>query len=211
MFDNASVGCAISCVSKPRRKELSPKARKNIPRAPFTSRSIPNPLSSRITFDASSLALTTPSQLRVLLVYASLTSITSAPRFPRWNQLSSRFPLAQRPRRGAQHRRRSPIFTNLRSITTDYVRLWKNTTTGEDEVRNLQLLCSYCNRAKATRGSHGFRMKMAELRAHNIVEGMMVDARLAVLTGRRLSQYHREVATAPTSAGSAPRTSRLRS
>ena len=105
----------------------------------------------------------------------------------------------------------SPIFTNLRSITTDYVRLWKNTTTGEDEVRNLQLLCSYCNRAKATRGSHGFRMKMAELRAHNIVEGMMVDARLAVLTGRRLSQYHREVATAPTSAGSAPRTSRLRS
>ena len=24
----------------------------------------------------------------------------------------------------------SPIFTNLRSITTDYVRLWENTTTG---------------------------------------------------------------------------------
>ena len=26
-----------------------------------------------------------------------------------------------------------------------------------------------CNRAKVTRGSHGFRMKMAELRAHNVV------------------------------------------
>ena len=30
---------------------------------------------------------------------------------------------------------------------------------GEDEVRNLQLLCSCCNRAKATRGSHRFRMR----------------------------------------------------
>ena len=38
---------------------------------------------------------------------------------------------------------------------------------GKDEVRNLQLLCPCCNRTKATRGSHGFRMKMAELRAHN--------------------------------------------
>ena len=25
----------------------------------------------------------------------------------------------------------SPIFTNLRSITTDYVRLWENTTNGK--------------------------------------------------------------------------------
>ena len=64
---------------------------------------------------------------------------------------------------------------------------------GMDEVHNLQLLCTYCNRAKATRGSHGFRMKMAELRAHNVAEGMMVDQRLAVLTGRRLAQHHREI------------------
>ena len=64
---------------------------------------------------------------------------------------------------------------------------------GMDEVHNLQLLCTYCNRAKATRGSHGFRMKMAELRAHNVAEGMMVDERLAQLTGRRLAQYHREI------------------
>ena len=56
---------------------------------------------------------------------------------------------------------------------------------GEDEVRNLQLLCPYCNQAKATRGSHGFRMKMAELRVHNVAEGMMVAERLAMLTGRR--------------------------
>ena len=63
---------------------------------------------------------------------------------------------------------------------------------GEDEVRNLQLLCPYCNRAKATRASHGFRMKMAELRAHNVTEGMMVDERLAGITGRRLDQHHRE-------------------
>ena len=66
------------------------------------------------------------------------------------------------------------------------------TDDGKDEVHNLQLLCSYCNRTKGTRGSHGFRMKMAELRAHNVAEGMMVDERLAVLTGRRLAQYHRE-------------------
>ena len=64
---------------------------------------------------------------------------------------------------------------------------------GMDEVHNLQLLCTYCNRAKATRGSHGFRMKMAELRAHNVAEGMMVDGLLAELTGRRLAQYHREI------------------
>ena len=64
---------------------------------------------------------------------------------------------------------------------------------GMNEVHNLQLLCTYCNRAKATRGSHGFRMKMAELRAHNVAEGMMVDERLAEFTGRRLAQYHREI------------------
>ena len=34
-------------------------------------------------------------------------------------------------------------------------------------------------------------MKMAELRVHNVAEGMMVDERLAALTGRRLAQYHR--------------------
>jgi 5-methylcytosine-specific restriction endonuclease McrA len=61
---------------------------------------------------------------------------------------------------------------------------------GEDETRNLQLLCPYCNRVKATQGSHGFRMKMAELRAHNVGTGVMVDEREATLTGRRLAQYH---------------------
>ena len=35
-------------------------------------------------------------------------------------------------------------------------------------------------------------MKMAEPRAHNVAEGMMVAERLAVLTDRRLAQYHRE-------------------
>ena len=39
---------------------------------------------------------------------------------------------------------------------------------GEHETRNLQLLCPYCNRVKGTQGGHGFRMKMAELRAHNV-------------------------------------------
>ena len=39
---------------------------------------------------------------------------------------------------------------------------------GELEVRNLQLLCPYCNRVKATQRSQGFRMKMTELRAHNV-------------------------------------------
>ena len=63
---------------------------------------------------------------------------------------------------------------------------------GEHETRNLQLLCGYCNRVKGTQGSHGFRMKMAELRAHNVGTGVMVDEREAALTGRRLAQYHLE-------------------
>ena len=57
---------------------------------------------------------------------------------------------------------------------------------GEHETRNLQLLCPYCNRVKGTQGGHGFRMKMAELRAHNVGTGVMVDGREAALTGRRL-------------------------
>ena len=61
---------------------------------------------------------------------------------------------------------------------------------GEHETRNLQLLCGYCNRVKGTQGSHGFRMKMTELRAHNVGTGVMVDEREAKLIGRRLAQYH---------------------
>ena len=63
---------------------------------------------------------------------------------------------------------------------------------GEHETRNLQLLCGYCNRVKGTQGSHGFRMKMTELRAHNVGTGVMMDEREATLTGRRLAQYHVE-------------------
>ena len=33
---------------------------------------------------------------------------------------------------------------------------------------------------------------MAELRVHNVANGMMVDEGLAALTGRRLAQYHQE-------------------
>ena len=62
---------------------------------------------------------------------------------------------------------------------------------GEHEVRNWQLMCSYCNRVKGTQGQGGFRMKMPELREHNVRTGVMVDEQLAVLTGRRLAQYHR--------------------
>ena len=64
---------------------------------------------------------------------------------------------------------------------------------GEHEVRNLQLLCSYCNRLNGTQASQGFRMTMKELRAHNVATGVMVDEQEAVLTGRRLVQYHREL------------------
>ena len=67
------------------------------------------------------------------------------------------------------------------------------TDDGEDQVFNLQLLCPYCNRTKATKGPQGFRMKMAELRAHNVATGMMVDGRSAELTGKRLARYHREL------------------
>ncbi len=63
---------------------------------------------------------------------------------------------------------------------------------GEHEVWNLQLLCPYCNRVKGTQGSHGFRIKVTELRAHNAATGVMVDEREADLTGRRLARHHRE-------------------
>ena len=62
---------------------------------------------------------------------------------------------------------------------------------GKTEHRNLQMLCSYCNRVKGSRGGHGYRLKMAELRAHNVGTGVMVDEQKAVLTGKRLAQYHR--------------------
>ena len=62
---------------------------------------------------------------------------------------------------------------------------------GRMEERNLQLLCCYCNRVKGTRGKDGYRLKMAELRADNVATGVMVDERLAVLTGKRLARYHR--------------------
>ena len=62
---------------------------------------------------------------------------------------------------------------------------------GETEVRNLQLLCPYCNRVKGNGDGHGHRLKMAELRAHNAQTGVMVDEQLAVLTGKRLAQHHR--------------------
>ena len=62
---------------------------------------------------------------------------------------------------------------------------------GVSEERNLQLLCSYCNRLKGNGDGHGHRLKMAELRAHNARTGVMVDEKLAVLTSKRLAQHHR--------------------
>ena len=62
---------------------------------------------------------------------------------------------------------------------------------GETEVRNLQLLCCYCNRIKGTKGADGYRLKMTELRADNMATGVMVDDGLAALTGKRLAGYHR--------------------
>ena len=62
---------------------------------------------------------------------------------------------------------------------------------GTPEQRNLQLLCSYCNRAKGTKGKDGYRLKMAELRTDNVATGVMVDEKQAVLTGKRLAGYHR--------------------
>ena len=62
---------------------------------------------------------------------------------------------------------------------------------GTTEERNLQLLCGYCNRVKGTKGKDGYRLKMAELRADNLATGVMLDERLAALTGKRLARYHR--------------------
>ena len=54
------------------------------------------------------------------------------------------------------------------------------------EERDLQLLCSYCNRVKGTRGKDGYRLKMADLRADNVASRVMVDEGPATLTGNRL-------------------------
>ena len=54
--------------------------------------------------------------------------------------------------------------------------------------KNLQLLCSCCNRVKGNGHSH--RLKMTELRVQNARPGVMVDEQLAVLTGKRLAQRH---------------------
>ena len=54
------------------------------------------------------------------------------------------------------------------------------------EERDLQLLCSYCNRVKGTRGKDGYRLKMADLRADNVASRVMVDEGPAALTGNRL-------------------------
>ena len=62
---------------------------------------------------------------------------------------------------------------------------------GDTEERNLQLLCGYCNRVKGTKGKDSYRLKMAELRADNVATGVMIDEGRAVLTGKRLAQYHR--------------------
>ena len=63
---------------------------------------------------------------------------------------------------------------------------------GRTEVRNLQLLCPYCNLMKGNGDGHGYRLKMTELCAHNARTGVMVDEKMAVLTGKRLAQYHRQ-------------------
>ena len=62
---------------------------------------------------------------------------------------------------------------------------------GKTEGRNLQLLCSYCNRVKGTKGEDGYWMNMAELRADKVATGVMVDEGLAALTGKRLARNHR--------------------
>ena len=59
---------------------------------------------------------------------------------------------------------------------------------GTTEERNLQLLCSYCNRVKGTKGKDGYRLKMAELRADSVATGVMVDEGMAVLTEKRLAR-----------------------
>ena len=57
-----------------RKTGVSPKARRNIPRAPLVSRSTLIPSRAAMTFRPPRLAMISPLQLQVLLVYASLTS-----------------------------------------------------------------------------------------------------------------------------------------
>ena len=54
---------------------------------------------------------------------------------------------------------------------------------GKTALRNLQLLCGYCNRIKGTTGDNGCRLNMVELRTGNITTPVIVDVALAELTG----------------------------
>ena len=76
---------------------------------------------------------------------------------------------------------------------------------GVTERKNIQLLRPYCNRVKGNGDGHGHRLKMAELRAHNSRTGVMVDEKLATLTGKRLAQYHREGVDRPESLPQEPK------
>ena len=62
---------------------------------------------------------------------------------------------------------------------------------GRTEERNLQLLCSYCNRVKGIKGKDGYRLRMAELRADNMATGVMADEGLGVMADEGLARYHR--------------------
>ena len=61
---------------------------------------------------------------------------------------------------------------------------------GEPEGRNPQLLCPYYNRVKGTQGSPGFRMKMTELRTHNVATEVMGE-RSGALMARAWSRQER--------------------
>ena len=81
----------------------------------------------------------------------------------------------------------SPATCALRWTTS-----WRWPTTGRRRSGTCSCCAATATVLKGLRERTGNRLKMAELRADNVVTGVMVDEGLAALTGKRLARYHRE-------------------
>ena len=81
--------------------------------------------------------------------------------------------------------------TCLTTCALRWTTSWRWPTTGLGRSGTCSCSAVIATALKGRRGEHGYRLKMAELRADNGATGVMVDEGLAALTGKRLAGYHR--------------------